>query len=284
MDDRAWIANCHAWMSLANAYLSDVAAARRHLEAAARSTDDLSLTDQVAVRSSIGIAALLGDDPSTAVASFRRAREVTLQLRLHDCNALPFRVQMVEALLAVDHLDEAREVSAELMRFATAAGRRRGISDAHRATALVAAAEGDLDRARSCIEAAIAEHDGLPGPLEGAWSRLVAGVIERRARKRAVARAYFEQARDACRAAGIEALARRADVELARTGGRASTDTGALTPAEAQVARLVVSGHTNVEVAALLHMSTKTVEANLTRIYRKLGVRSRTELAARAPS
>jgi DNA-binding NarL/FixJ family response regulator len=55
----------------------------------------------------------------------------------------------------------------------------------------------------------------------------------------------------------------------------------AFTPTEARVAELVASGHTNKEVAAELYMSVKTVEANLSRIFAKLDVRSRTELAAR---
>lgn len=280
MDDRAWIATSHASLALTSAYLGDSERVELHLEEARAAVPGLSLGDQLAVRSSIGIAALLRGDAADAVVQLRAARAVTLRLRLHDSNALPFRAQLVEALLAVDEADEAREVSAELTRFASAAGRTRGIGDAHRAAALVAAADGDLDAARTSAEAAIAAHDRLPGPIEGAWSRLVAGVVERRSRKRAVARAHFEQARDACLAVGAEALARRADADLERT---ATTTGGAgqLTPSEERVAHLVVLGHTNAEIAALLHMSARTVESNLSRIYRKLGIRSRTELAVR---
>lgn len=105
-------------------------------------------------------------------------------------------------------------------------------------------------------------------------------MIERRSRKRAAARAYFEQARDACRAAGAEALAQRAEADLARTA-TSMNGVGQLTPSEERVAHLVALGHTNAEIAALLHMSARTVESNLSRIYRKLGIRSRTELAVR---
>lgn len=283
MDDRAWIATSRASLASVCAYLGDTEPVRGHLEAARAVSADLSRGDRLAVHSSAGIAALLIGDASYAVEHFRLGRAITLDLGLHDCNALPFRAHMVEALLAVGEGVEACEVADELERFARRAGRTRGIGDAHRAAALLAAHHGDLDAARCRIEAAIAEHDRLHGPLEGAWSRLIAGVIERRARRRAAARAYFEQARDACRPAGAEALAQRADAELARTEGR-TTRIDELTPAEEQVARLVALGHTNTEVAALLRMSPKTVEANLTRIYRKLGVRSRTELAARAPA
>ena len=71
----------------------------------------------------------------------------------------------------------------------------------------------------------------------------------------------------------------RAKAELSRVGGRAPAPFD-LTPTESTVADLVSRGATNQEVAARLFMSPKTVEWNLSRIYRKLGVRSRTELAA----
>jgi DNA-binding CsgD family transcriptional regulator len=69
----------------------------------------------------------------------------------------------------------------------------------------------------------------------------------------------------------------------ARIGGRASSSVD-LTPNEARVARLVAAGGTNREVADALSVSVHTVEADLKRIYRKLGIRSRTELASRFPS
>jgi DNA-binding CsgD family transcriptional regulator len=283
MDDRAWITNARAALGLIDAYLGALDVATGHLDAARDGAVHLSPGDLLVFHSTAGTAMLLCGEVHAAVDHFRTARAVTLDLRLHDSNALPFRAQMVEALLAVGEVSEATDVSNELTRFAFDAGRTRGIGDAHRSAALVAAAEGDLEAARRHIEAAIVEHDRLPGPIEGAWSRLAAGIIERRRRKRAAARAHFEQALDVFRRTGAESLARRAEVELTRSGAP-SGGINELTPAELQVAQLVVRGHTNNEVASMLHMSTKTVEANLTRIYRKLGVRSRTELAARTPS
>ena len=74
---------------------------------------------------------------------------------------------------------------------------------------------------------------------------------------------------------------RRAEAELARISGRSAGDRTALTPTERQVAQLVAAGRTNREVAQELFVSVRTVESNLTRIYAKLDVRSRAELAAR---
>ena len=76
---------------------------------------------------------------------------------------------------------------------------------------------------------------------------------------------------------GIPRWAERARDEAGRVGLHRTTST--LTETERRVAELVGSGHSNQETAAELFMSVKTVEANLTRIYRKLSVRSRTELA-----
>jgi DNA-binding CsgD family transcriptional regulator len=69
----------------------------------------------------------------------------------------------------------------------------------------------------------------------------------------------------------------RARAELGRIGGRVRT--GELSPAERRVAALVAEGRTNREVAAALFLSERTVESHLTRVYSKLHVRSRTELA-----
>ena len=75
---------------------------------------------------------------------------------------------------------------------------------------------------------------------------------------------------------GAPLWAERARAELARIGGRASGDE--LTPTEAQVAARAAAGETNREIAEALFMSVKTVEANLSRVYRKLDVSSRRQL------
>jgi DNA-binding NarL/FixJ family response regulator len=80
---------------------------------------------------------------------------------------------------------------------------------------------------------------------------------------------------------GAALWARRAHDELARISGRRRNHSDALTPGEERVAALVARGHANREVAAELFLSVKTIEVALTRVYEKLGVRSRTELASR---
>ena len=84
---------------------------------------------------------------------------------------------------------------------------------------------------------------------------------------------------------GAEAFARRAERELLATGEHArkrTVDTlGDLTPQEAQISRLASQGHSNKEIVAQLYISRSTVEYHLHKVFRKLGVKSRTQLARR---
>ena len=96
--------------------------------------------------------------------------------------------------------------------------------------------------------------------------------------QRGAAHSTLSEALERFEAVGAALWAERAREELGRIGGRAASR-HELTPTEQQIAELVAEGKTNREVAATLFVTPKTVESALTRIYRKLGVRSRTELA-----
>jgi DNA-binding NarL/FixJ family response regulator len=78
---------------------------------------------------------------------------------------------------------------------------------------------------------------------------------------------------------GAHVWVARAQAEIGRLGGRRARERDELTPTERRVAELAADGRSNREIAAELFVAERTVEANLTRIYRKLGVRSRTQLA-----
>ena len=119
----------------------------------------------------------------------------------------------------------------------------------------------------------------LPAPFDLARSLVVLGSVQRRARKKAAARTALEEALESFHAMGAPLWEERARDELARIGGRARSD--GLTPTEERVAELVAEGRSNKDVADALFVTVRTVEANLTRIYAKLGIRSRAELASR---
>ncbi len=121
-------------------------------------------------------------------------------------------------------------------------------------------------------------HDRVELPLDRGRTLLALGAAQRRVKRRREARATLEQALALFEKIGAALWAERARGELRRISGRAPT-TGALTPAEERVAALVAEGKTNREVAATLFLSDRTVEGHLSRIFGKLGVRHRTELA-----
>ena len=148
---------------------------------------------------------------------------------------------------------------------------------AARCRAMVLAAAGDVEGADKMVHQAMAEHDRLQMPFERARTLLLLGQIQRRQRQKQGAATTLGEALEIFESLGAPLWADRARAELARTNvGAGRTDE--LTPSEQRVAELASSGMTNRDIAATLFVSAKTVEANLTQIYRKLGIRSRAEL------
>jgi DNA-binding CsgD family transcriptional regulator len=151
---------------------------------------------------------------------------------------------------------------------------------AHRIEGLVASARGDHEAARTAFSSALEAHTELPEPFEHARTLALAGHAERRARNWGAARDALETAVARFETLGAARWMENTRAEIARIGGRRPSTQDQLTTRELEVARLVAQGLANKEVAARLHVSLRTVEANLSKVYGKLGVRSRTELAA----
>ena len=149
-----------------------------------------------------------------------------------------------------------------------------------RCRGLLAAANGDLPAAQDALREAVLLHERLPEPFELGRTLLLRGNVERRSRQKRLARASLEQALALFDGLGAVGWADRARDEIRRLGVQ-SAGRDELSATEDRVARLVAAGHTNREIASALFVSVKAVEANLTRIYAKLDVRSRTELALR---
>ena len=183
----------------------------------------------------------------------------------------------VEAMVALGRGDEARPMIETLERNGSRLDRSWMLAIAARCRAMVLAAAGDVVAAERAAQQAMAEHDRLAMPFERARTLLLLGQLQRRQRQKHGAAATLGESLKVFEMLGTPLWAERARGELGRTTftrGRVH----ALTPSEQRVAELAASGMTNRDIAAALFVSAKTVEANLTQIYRKLDIRSRAEL------
>jgi len=190
-----------------------------------------------------------------------------------------YAADRIETLVRLGDTAGAKAALAELEQRTTAAQSPWGRHAVARARVLVAPAEL-LDAAYQQVPAAPI-HSGF----EAARTRLVYGERLRRAGRRTEAREHLRGALGIFHAIGAEPWERRAQAELRASGARLRRpDASArdeLTPQELQVALVVADGATNREAAARLFLSPKTIEVHLSRAYRKLGVRTRTELSRR---
>ncbi len=185
-----------------------------------------------------------------------------------------------EVALALGDAARAREIAELLEEHGRRTDHRWSAAVGARTRALLHADEGDLDAALAAIGEALALQERLPMPYELGRTLLVKGQIERRARHRRESRESLEQAGAIFEEIGAKLWAARAADELKRIPIRRGAG-DELTDAEHRVAELVATGLTNKAVAQALFVSPKTVEATLSRVYGKLGIRSRAELGAR---
>lgn len=191
---------------------------------------------------------------------------------------------LATALISEGRLEEAEALLSPAEERAREGGQHGARARLGHARGRLLAARGDIAGASRVFEESLGRLDGLPLRYDRARLTFAHGQILRRAGRRRAADAALSTARDMWAALGAHAYAQRCDRELRASGARmtrAVRDPEALTPQEETVAELVASGLANREVASRLFVSPKTVQYHLTRIYTKLGVRTRTELAAR---
>lgn len=193
---------------------------------------------------------------------------------------VPALPDVVETLTALGRLDDAEAVLVELEAQAHALQHRWATPAAGRCRAVLALARGESERALDLADQAAAGFEAAGFPFDRGRSLLAAGDALRRLGQRRHAGQRLKEADRVFESLGARLWHERAERELRRAAPRPRRDEE-LTEAERRVAVLVAAGRTNREVAAELFTTVSTVEAHLTRIYRKLGVRSRTELARR---
>ncbi len=228
----------------------------------------------------LGLLELSLGDPGAAHGRLGPLAEGVVAVGLAEPGVVRFLPDEIESLVALGELDAASEPLALLEERGRALGRVWALATAGRCRALLEAARGDFDSAREAVAGALDEHARLAQPFELGRTLLVQGSIERRAKARAVARRSLTEALETFDALGAALWAAKAADELARIPGR-PPGSGELTETERRVAELVAEGLSNKEVAARLFVSVRAVESNLSKVYAKLGVRSRTELPGR---
>ena len=183
----------------------------------------------------------------------------------------------VEALIGQGRGDDAEPLIDAMAANGRRLQRSWMLAMAARGRAMLLAARGDIAAATAMAEEAMTHHEQLAMPFERARTQLLLGQLQRRLRKKDSARAILSRAVEAFESMNAGVWIERARAEVERTKVAPTNDVG-LTPSERRVAELAASGMTTRDVAAALFISPKTVETNLARIYRKLGIKSRAEL------
>ncbi len=198
----------------------------------------------------------------------------------HEPSWIPALSVAIEASAITGSRCDAERLLARLDQHALTLESRWARAAAQRGRALLLGADGQAS-AGLALAIRSAELFGDIGlPAEAGRSALAAGKLARRAGERRHARDWLQRAIDLLEPRGCRGFASQAHEEMGSLGVRRA-EPGDLTDAERRVAALAAAGRTNPEIAAEVYLSAKTVEAHLSRVYRKLGVRSRAELASR---
>jgi DNA-binding CsgD family transcriptional regulator len=227
-----------------------------------------------------GFLALSRGEPAVAYDVLHGLPRLLDELEIYEPGYWPLMPDVIEACVAVGDLEEADRLLSTLDARARALNHRWGIPAALRCRALLLLAHGDADGALATADEAAAGFEAAGFRLDRGRALLLAGETRRRRGERRRAGERLDAARDVFSTLGAPIWVARVESELRRARPRPRLDQ-ALTSAERRVATLVAAGSTNREVAAQLFTTVGTVEVHLTRIYRKIGVRSRTELARR---
>jgi DNA-binding CsgD family transcriptional regulator len=264
----------HASLARVDALLGLTSSARVYADLALRQAQRTGMAMLEAwARHAVALAEMVDGNHDVAVEHLSWILQLTRRAGYGDPGPLWWQGDLVETLLALGRADDARRFVAELSIVADRHHRRF-------AQAVVARAEAALDHDPAAAQRSIDLLDALGAPFESARSRLV--LADLCAESDAVH--HLESALIAFERLGAAPWEKRAREALTRTGRSPAPSNELnvavlLSPSEAKVALSVAQGRTNQETAQELYLSVKTVESHLSSVYRKLGVRTRTELA-----
>jgi DNA-binding CsgD family transcriptional regulator len=261
-----------------DAYLGDLDAARRLVEQAidgAKAADEA--THLFGANVVLALIEVFAGRTEAALAAFAEARRIAVEVGLAHATALRAFINEAEAAALAGRLDQAEAALAAFDATVNGQPPPWSTSILHRARGAILAARGLLDDAQDELSRALAADGVLP--FDRGRTLLAIGTVARRRRAYSQARDALGQALEVFTALGTRPWVERAQQELGRIPGRRSGRHDELTEAEVRIATLVAAGRSNKEVAAALFVSVKTVEGTLTRVYEKVRVRSRAELA-----
>ncbi|MFI8196923.1 LuxR C-terminal-related transcriptional regulator [Streptomyces sp. NPDC085942] len=253
-----------------------LAHARRGVDAARQEDNKVFLSRNLFA---LGHLLLTTGRPKEALEALEEVRALEQFQQVRDPSVLRWHPELAETLIALGRLDQAQSLLDDTRRTATDLGRDTVCPPLERAQALLDAARGHYDTAARRLTGAADRLRHLP--LERGRTLLALSHTERRGRRRASARAAAQSAADLFTAHQAHPWAETAAqvlrrLETAPTGKDAHPH---LTSAERRCAELAAAGASNRDIATTLTVSVKTVEATLTRVYRKLGLHSRFQLA-----
>lgn len=265
---------------LIDAWLGDLDGARVLVtEAIDRATSADEMAHRFGALGVLGTIEAFAGNPRAAAAAFGLCRELARELGFAHASALRTFLFEAEVAAAAGELDQARAAVAAFQATVgddTPGWARLALA---RARAAIVTAEGDPRAAIAFLEPMVSLADSQAP--DRARVLLALGAARRRVREYGRAREALDEARAAFAAIGTPPWIDAVERELSRIPGRRGSHGDDLTASEARIAGLVAAGRTNKDVAAELDLSVKTIEVTLTRVYEKLRVRSRSELAAR---
>jgi DNA-binding CsgD family transcriptional regulator len=270
---------CLATLALAEAAVGRLADAESHAVETIRRSAQMRFGArefEVAARAALASIAMVRGTSDIAFSELAQVRDVLRAGRFAEMGACVLLGELPEAAARAGRVEQAKELVEEIEDFAVPRNRRNLLAASARARAVVDPADGAAHvRATEMAESA-------GNPVSVARARLAYGEFLRRNKRILDARVELAAARESFTVNGADAWAERAAAELRAAGvavPRTDPAVQQLTPMELEIATLVAAGSRNREIAGQLYVSEKTVEAHLGKVYRKLGLRSRTQVA-----
>jgi DNA-binding CsgD family transcriptional regulator len=272
-----------AFIAYSRAFLAEVLLERGELDAV-RDLIDLPLPDleeghRINLLYASGRLRLESGEPKRALADFRAIESIAAPIGIRNPAWVPWRSQAAIALNRLGRIDEARELAHGELELSRAWGAPRAIGISLRALGLLE----DGEAGRELLRKAIDVLSGSPARLEHARTLVDFGAALRRANSRSEARKPLREGIELAQGYGAIPLVERANAELAATGAHPRTillsGLDALTASERRVANMAAEDLSNKEIAQALFVTVKTVEQHLGRVYRKLDISSRRQLA-----